>query len=161
PGAELFAAKASELETFACQRIPIYPGAVEPDRGYWRLLEEIFFRKNEALRRAVDLTATGNTEHPRDPADEEAARLLRQVPVAKYGKALRAHDRVEVEAYRALYALLRNYVRQRDPERPLSVAVFGPPGAGKGFGVKSVAEELSAQNPKRAIAEVAFNLSQY
>lgn len=34
--------------------------------------------------------------------------------------------------------ILRDYANREDPPRPLSVAVFGPPGSGKSFGVKQI-----------------------
>ncbi len=53
---------------------------------------------------------------------------------------------------------MREY--QRGPEteqRPLSIAVFGPPGAGKSFVVREIAESLGIEEK----AQLTFNLSQY
>lgn len=158
PSGELFAADKKDDSFFACQAVPTIPQAVTPDRGYWRLLDSIFQGKTALLHRAVALTAT-NAE-PTDPLDKEAKGLLKQVPTAVFAKALRTSDRREIENYRALYALLLDYIGQQTP-RPLSVAVFGPPGAGKSFGVTKVAEALSQLGGRRPIETLTFNLSQY
>ncbi len=155
PGAELFAPPTKDDAGFACRPIPIIPQALEPDRGYWRLLDDIFTDASEELREVVELTATGTK------SESPAAKLLAEAPIAVFAKALRTYDRREMEHYRALYSLLQNYVRMREPERPLSVAVFGPPGAGKSFGVKKVAEAIAEHNTKRPVEELTFNLSQY
>lgn len=159
PGNELFGPATKSDAYFACQPIPIIPQAATPDRGYWRLLETIFDRKTAALHRAVALVATG--AEPKDPADRDAAALLKQVPTAVFAKALRTCDRREIENYRSLYTLMLDYIRARSPQRPLSLAVFGPPGAGKSFGVKMVAKALGQLGGARPIETLTFNLSQY
>ena len=159
PGKELFDPPAKGDAFFACQPIPIIPGAIVPDRGYWRLLDSIFEGKTELLHAAVALTAT--SAKPVSPKEVQAADLLKQVPVAVFAKALRTQDRREIENYRALYSLMRDYISQATPPRPLSIAVFGPPGAGKSFGVKMVAKALSQLGGPRPIETLTFNLSQY
>ena len=147
---------------FACQKIPIIPEAAVPDRGYWRLIDSIFTGKTRYLNRAVSMMATGAQppELPPDNEDKIAKNLLDQVPVAIFAGALQAYDRSEIENYRALYSLMFDYVRQTAPPRPLSIAVFGPPGAGKSFGVKMVAKALEGCGA-RATETLTFNLSQY
>ncbi len=158
PKAELFGV-GDQPSFFACQPVPIIPGASVPDRGYWRLLESIFSGKTALLQRAVAMTATG--AKPVDADGKEAEALLKAAPVAVFAKALRALDRREVENYRALYCLLREYIGMPSTSRPLSVAVFGPPGAGKSFGVKMVAKALEELGGSRPIQPITFNLSQY
>ena len=161
PGETLFTPKAKG-ESFACQEIPIIPAAAVSDRGYWRLIDSIFQGKSRYLNRAVSMMATDAQppDFPPQNEDKIAKDLLDQVPVAIFAGALRAYDRSEIESYRALYSLMFDYVRQTAPPRPLSVAVFGPPGAGKSFGVKMVAKALEGCGA-RAIENLTFNLSQY
>lgn len=80
---------------------------------------------------------------------------LASAPVARFGKLVTA-DRQEIESYRAIAARIRGYTRRSDESRPLSLAVFGPAGAGKSFGIKQIAEMLL---PGR-IQVLEFNLSQ-
>jgi hypothetical protein len=82
--------------------------------------------------------------------------LVGEVPYAVFGK-LTAVDRVEIESLRGLERLVRSYEREPRPSKPLSIAVFGPPGSGKSFGVKQIAK--SVLGDKVPILE--FNLSQY
>ena len=63
-------------------------------------------------------------------------------------------DPREVETYRHVAALVGEYLK-REAKRPLSIAVFGPPGSGKSFGVKMVAKALGDLFP------LEFNVSQW
>ncbi len=69
-------------------------------------------------------------------------------------------DRGEIEGMRAVRNIMAGYIadflRGARLERPLSIAVFGPPGAGKSFAVKQIAKVLL---PGR-LETVTFNLSQ-
>jgi hypothetical protein len=78
-----------------------------------------------------------------------------QFPVATFGR-LMAVDRQETEAYRSVDKLIGEYTRKIGNARPLCLAVFGPPGAGKSFGVKEVAKAARAVR----VEEVLCNLSQ-
>jgi hypothetical protein len=99
---------------------------------------------------------------------EEAARQaahegpggLRGVPLESIG-AWSSVDRAEIENLRAIRAILAEYVHayrsERRVSRPLSIAVFGPPGSGKSFAVKQLAASLLAG----ASRTLEFNLSQF
>ncbi|MCD4750460.1 MAG: hypothetical protein K8R59_13905 [Thermoanaerobaculales bacterium] len=79
---------------------------------------------------------------------------LSRVPVGRYGNLLTV-DRSEIEALQSIRSLIREY-NERPQERPLSIAVFGPPGAGKSFAVKQVARCVGAAS----LTSMTFNLSQ-
>ena len=89
----------------------------------------------------------------------EGAAGLGDVPVETVG-AWSSVDRAEIENLRSVRAIMAGYVESyragRRTKRPLSVAVFGPPGAGKSFAVKQVAGALL---PGR-LRVLEFNLSQ-
>lgn len=79
---------------------------------------------------------------------------IAQAPVARFGD-LETLDRTEIETYRSIRNLIGEYLAQPNPERPLSIAVFGPPGSGKSFGVAQVAKSLGD------VEKIEFNVSQF
>lgn len=81
---------------------------------------------------------------------------LSHVPALRTGKLFTV-DRSETESLRTLDALFRNYEATKVQKKPLSIGVFGPPGAGKSFGVKALTE--ANLGPKAPFLE--FNLSQF
>lgn len=84
---------------------------------------------------------------------------LTEVPVMSFG-GLTTADRQEIESYRNIRNLFMEYVRnvpaQESESKPVSVAVFGPPGSGKSFGVKQIVKNLPGN-----VKEITFNLSQF
>ncbi len=80
---------------------------------------------------------------------------LNGVPLGKFGFLVTC-DRVEIEAYQSIRRLIMEYF-SNNSKKPLSVAVFGPPGAGKSFGVVQVANSIRPGE----IAVKEFNLSQF
>jgi len=81
---------------------------------------------------------------------------LSSVPYARFEK-LQTADRNEIEALRNLKTLIDGYVKNPRMTKPLSLAVFGPPGAGKSFGVEQIATEVLGE----ALDMRTFNLSQF
>jgi hypothetical protein len=95
-----------------------------------------------------------------EPVAEAVARdgvevALKDVPIGSFGKFVTV-DRGEIEGFRSIRTLMREYNSEPAP-RPLNIAVFGPPGAGKSFGVKAVVKSALDAN---LIEDLAFNLSQ-
>jgi len=82
-------------------------------------------------------------------------KTLVNIPYAEFGKLFTV-DRHEIERLRILHHLIRDYVRNDPGEKPLSIAVFGPPGSGKSFGVKQIAKAALGSVPV-----LEFNLSQF
>ena len=86
--------------------------------------------------------------------------LYRHVPVCRYGK-LATVDKDEVENYQTIRHLLEEYtgrydaMQKNETLRPLSIAVFGPPGSGKSFGVKQLAQSTGR------FSLTSLNVSQY
>ncbi len=81
---------------------------------------------------------------------------LQGVPVEMIGGWSSA-DRQEIEGVRGVNNAMREYCRIKNPEIPLCVAVFGPPGSGKSFVIKEIARGLGIDDK----AQLTFNLSQF
>ncbi len=80
---------------------------------------------------------------------------LPDVPIARFGD-LQTIDRREIEALQSISNLIREYIGHYQ-KTPLSMAVFGPPGSGKSFSVREVAESVAHGE----IVPLTFNLSQF
>lgn len=81
---------------------------------------------------------------------------LSHMPVASYKLYLTA-DREEIERINAIRKLIIAYRENSKDKKPLSIAVFGPPGSGKSFSIKQLAEELGFA--EKSIH--TFNLSEF
>jgi hypothetical protein len=75
-------------------------------------------------------------------------------PIAKFG-AMAVVDRKEIESYRSFERMVKNYLKS-DEDKPLSIAVFGPPGSGKSFGVREVVKSVS-----ETVDVQEYNLAQF
>ncbi len=85
----------------------------------------------------------------------QGPRALR-APILKVGDYTTA-DRGEIEALRSLRQLVHGYDKDLKADKPLSIGVFGPPGAGKSFAVKELAKDLLRDR----LGWLEFNLSQF
>ena len=96
-------------------------------------------------------------EQARLIARKGVGKSLATVPVLSIG-GLTTADRQEIESFRNISNLFAEYTRglpAQKEAKPVSVAVFGPPGSGKSFGVKQIAKSLPGK-----VDEITFNLSQ-
>ena len=109
--------------------------------GHWTLLEDRYTRHLSQVAQRIVLDGVDATIH--------------DVPVGRFG-ALKTVDRREIEALRSIRTLISEYLH-RPQARPLSIAVFGPPGSGKSFAVKQIAKSSGAGD----IRSITFNISQF
>jgi hypothetical protein len=109
--------------------------------GFWTILEDRY--------------PTGMEKVAFDIVEKGIDAALSGVPFGQFAK-LTTVDRREIESYRSIRALLLEYCG-RPQKRPISIAVFGPPGAGKSFGVEQVANSVQPDD----IKVLTFNLSQF
>ncbi|UPL01791.1 hypothetical protein LCI18_012725 [Fusarium solani-melongenae] len=84
-------------------------------------------------------------------------RLEASIPTARFGSVQTA-DRTEIEGYRSTAAVIHEYLSSK-VKKPLSIAVFGQPGAGKSFGVKEVIKAVL--NKDKDWEPIEANLSQF
>jgi len=142
PYAEIFGSQTVDDAPLAKVVVP-NPTAPEPaDPNFWCILKE---RTDTCLEEmAYDIVVNGDVQ------------AMQGVPVGKFG-FLKTVDRTEIESYRSVKNLIIEYLATSSTKRPLSIAVFGPPGSGKSFGVTQVAESVA---PGR-IETIEFNVSQF
>jgi hypothetical protein len=131
----------------------------------WAILH--FELRQQAYRQRYELSARHAAPHSqleeqdifyetaKDVAKRGPEKALKNVPVETVGK-WRSADRQEIEGMRSVRNAMRLYMNSLE-SKPLCLAVFGPPGAGKSFVVQQIAEELQI----REDSQLTFNLSQY
>lgn len=129
-------------QRYASARLPEKPA----NRGRWMLLDSWQSVAPAATPLYGAATATAIS----------GAGALGGFPVARFG-ILQTVDRQEIESLRALRQLMRDYEKVQRQEKPLNLGVFGPPGAGKSFGIKQIAKAVLGDKVKI----LTFNLSQF
>lgn len=120
---------------------PTAPDSLHVMPGFWTILED---RYTGALYNVAQRIVLDGIDS-----------ALEGVPIGKFG-ALVTVDRREIEALHSIRSLISEYC-ERPPKRPLSIAVFGPPGSGKSFSVTQIA---NSSRPGE-IQPISFNLSQF
>jgi hypothetical protein len=94
--------------------------------GWLELAKQVLIFGPASLNRAESATVNG-----RDLG----------VPMLQYGNLI-ALGRAEIETYRDLHQLFRQYAK-RDFVHPLNIGVFGEPGSGKTFAIKEIMHLLA------------------
>ncbi len=89
---------------------------------------------------------------------EKQRAVTGRLPLLPYG-SVSLVERFEIEDYLALHHAFLQYADE-PPERPLNVAVFGPPGSGKSRGVREVAKNMVASGKKFDESPLTFNMAQ-
>jgi hypothetical protein len=116
------------------------------------------------VKRGLDATlvieepsARGGTAKETALAQPWFPRKYITVPYAIF-KKLKLLDQSEIVKYYSLAKIIRKYIQTAAWSTPLSIAVFGPPGSGKSFGVKQILETV---DPGRKSEPLTFNLAQF
>jgi hypothetical protein len=83
--------------------------------------------------------------------------VLHRAPVGHFGSLLTV-DRTEIESYRSIKNLLKEYLERKETQSPpLSIAVFGPPGSGKSSGITELAKSIGQSR----VEKMVFNVAQF
>ena len=82
------------------------------------------------------------------------------LPIFQVGH-LRTTDPAEIDPVITLQNVMDSYVSKENVLRPLCLGVFGPPGSGKSFAVKEVANVISKKYEGNPFDFFEFNLSQF
>lgn len=107
-----------------------------------------FWRAFNALRLGKDIVVRG--------AEKAFSMPGADFPYAQFGELMTV-DRSEIEGLRSVQTVLEEYARHPKRKTPIAIAVFGPPGSGKSFGVKQIASRISDGK----LSEFTFNLAQF
>ncbi len=130
-----------DIDNNSIYGVSIPPVSENQDETFWTIMESRNDLNIESIAR--NYVKKGNNDD------------FGCIPVAKFG-GLKTIDRNEIEGYQSIRNLIKEYLENEKPERPLSIAVFGPPGSGKSFGVKELAKSIS-----KDIEKIEFNISQF
>ncbi|WP_287152966.1 ATP-binding protein [Candidatus Solincola tengchongensis] len=150
--------------SFPCERIALSILGNEPTEFQETKLAHGFGRSQSILdiKLAADLShgsIAGRLDKAKEVVIKGAEHALRGVPLERIGQ-WSSVDREEIESMRSVSNIVEEYVNRYRAgyriEKPLSIAVFGPPGAGKSFAIKQMAKA----NFPDLIKAHEFNLSQ-
>jgi len=143
PDSDIFKSIEKAQSSLADVAIP-NPTATEPaDPDYWCILDDL-------LQTSLEDVAYNFVVYGKD-------HTLDKVPVGQF-RNFKTFDRSEIENFRSIRNLIHEYISSPNITSPLSIAVFGPPGSGKSFGVTEVAESVA---PGKLDKPLEFNLSQF
>jgi len=127
------------------QSVPLLFDLKAPTQtGQWTILQERY--PNNLHQAARKIVLQGVTA------------ALPGVPLGEFGNLVTV-DRMEIESLRSIRNLMREYCCHPGQAKPMSIAVFGPPGSGKSFAIKQIAKSLSRL--PMSIEPKEFNLSQF
>ena len=122
----------------------VFRAVAVPDEDAWTVFDAAFARDYRSVATRIAL--------------EGDAEAVKGLPVERMG-TWASVDRTEIESMRSVRNIIGEYLSQVRRTRPLSLAVFGPPGAGKSFAIKQMAREWTTGGTTMAVLE--FNLSQF
>jgi hypothetical protein len=138
----IFTISDNDRKRIASITIPVLPHQMNEQKSGWTILGT----KNRA---ELEEIAEKMVIFGKDPS-------MSPVPVGSY-EGLKTVDRNEIESYQSIKNLFSEFLNNSKVTRPLSIAVFGPPGSGKSFGVTQLALSIE----KKKIEKMEFNLSQF
>ena len=142
----------TNLSRIACQLLPqYYLRGGDPDPMFWSILKEkMQNEKTDIITVAENIVLYGWD-------------AIKDFPVGRFGE-LTTVDRAEIESFGSLKRIMDGYINSKMKDinaeknpKPLSIAVFGPPGSGKSFGITEVAKCI---DPNKVL-EIDLNISQF
>lgn len=145
PGKEIFAPVDDKEPAITEFNLCFPPAGSPPDSPEWQEMENWSILAQTSRHQQEYLAANFL----------ESGSNLDLMPMGQFG-GLKTVSRKEIESLYSIKNLIQEYINQQRQQRPLSLAVFGPPGAGKSFTVTQVAESVAPDDLK----SLEFNLSQ-
>lgn len=135
--------KGPREDMFSWTMVPPVSSQTDPDPAVWRIVNQEWAAISVVF--AMEYVRTGKSPG-----------LLRS-PIGVFGD-LRTVDRREIESFNAIRTLVQEFLDGKPRKRPLCLGVFGPPGAGKSFGVEEVVTSIGGERVEKL---PAFNVSQF
>lgn len=108
------------------------------------------------VKRGFDRVVTRVSVTTNDTMADERIEPSVLCPYVEFGDYISV-DAQDIDAFLALRNVVENYVAQPKYDRPLALAVFGPPGSGKSFIVKQILKSIPLCKIDKGLE---FNLSQ-
>ena len=108
----------------------------------------------------LDYVATGKGEvggKSHQDVPDWAPWVTTPLPYREFGK-IKTVDRWEIDSFSSIQALMASYRDYKEWKRPLSIAVFGPPGSGKSFTTQQILESVDKGAAKE---QLEFNVAQF
>lgn len=155
PGKRIEALRYKQIGDLGCFTCDLKIIMKKEDGDNWTILETNLLKNQKRGDWSKEPQRAVN-ECARNIVVKGALESLPDVPVETIG-AWSSADRQEIEGVRSVNNAMKDYLQLKNPETPLCVAVFGPPGSGKSFVVKEIATGLGI----REDAQLTFNLSQF
>jgi len=132
--------KKKALRTFFRSHLPgRRPGDLAPEYDYLDIIVSVLHHLKEEVNRGTGFD---------------------DLPIFQLGH-LRTTDPAEIDPVITLHNVMDSYVSKSSVLRPLCIGVFGPPGSGKSFAVKQVANVISRNFEGNPFDFFEFNLTQF
>ncbi|MXN63588.1 AAA family ATPase [Stappia sp. GBMRC 2046] len=113
-----------------------------PEKELFDILERDF---PQTAKPFIQYVENGKTVAIRKSGESIGGETQINLPICNIGK-IKTISRREIESLRTIRRLTNSYIADdRRGKTPIGLAVFGPPGAGKGFTVKSVFETFQSR----------------
>jgi len=135
-----------KLAVIKIQNLPENCSKREPE---WSILCNFRISGKSMGRIAYKILRTGTI------IKDKHSKLPVPFPIYYLGR-LRSIDRDEIESYQSIRNTFIQFFSSAE-KKPLSITVFGPPGAGKSFGIKEIINNIE----KQKTTLLTFNLSQF
>jgi hypothetical protein len=125
-----------------------------------RRYESYCNQQNEGVRYAGHVDTIISVLHYLKEEVNRGTGFDHHLPMCQIGH-LRTTDPAEIDPVITLHQVMDSYVSKESVLRPLCIGVFGPPGSGKSFAVKQVADEIARHYKGNPFDFFEFNLTQF
>jgi hypothetical protein len=120
----------------------------------WSIIKEVLSKEHNTSK------ATKETLQEWCKTIVETGEIEQNIPYLRYKKLI-TYDRREIEHLRNIHQMFRTYIYDTKASKPLSIGVFGPPGAGKGFAINQIIDTIATMKTEKVkIERFEFNVSQ-